>query len=256
MLRRMAVMAVLLALPTMAVGQDWKGYTNDWSDPANWSGDVTGGGFYTNRSSIDPGDMAPGGVMPVIADGMSTTHGWARIRNGAVITQTGGFHEWINGTGDSNVSFFTFNNTLVDISGGTHRVFGRANIGYNGVNPSNTGTNEVRISGTGVFEVQKPFYQNVQLYDLNINTNSRISIADAGKLIVDASLQSKIDTLLSSGRIVAAQEGYHLETRIEFDVPVNRAGVRDLLIVSAVPEPASLLLLVLGGLMSIRRRKA
>ena len=97
----------------------------------------------------------------------------------------------------------------------------------------------------GVFQLLKSPFANVNLYDLNINSNSQITIAEMGQLIVHTDLGSKVEDFGSQGRIVA-EAGKWLDYAYDWD--------NELLTVTAVPEPASLLLVVLGGALIRRRR--
>lgn len=250
MLNRLMVAAGVLVLPTVVFAQDWKGLTADWAALTNWTSNPVNQ-FQTIRVSIDPADMTANGgtFMPVIDSSHNTTYGMARIRNGAVITQTGGFHKWANGSGDGTASAWLLGaagkTTTLNISGGTHEVDGRFNIGYNNLTPNAAGNAAVNISGTGTLTVLPYSWGNA--YDLNINTNSLMTISDSGRLVVQLPLQTKVDTLISAGRIVAGAE-QTLSTDFDFD--------NNLYIVSAVPEPASLALIALGGLALVRRRRA
>lgn len=250
-MKKLLPILLLVVMPVAVMAQDWKGLTNDWDALSNWTSNPDPGPPYvkTTRISIDPGDVAANGgtFMPLIDDTVNTQWGWARIRNGAVITQTGGSHQFINGTGDTSVTFYMYNSTAaqythLDLSGGTHIVNGRLHLGYNGVNAAGAGTTAINISGAGTLQVLKSPFDNVNLYDMRINTNSLITIADSGKLIVNTPLQSKVDSLISSGRIVGV--GNLLTT----------ATVGDTYVVSLVPEPATLALVGLGALLVRRRR--
>jgi hypothetical protein len=223
-------------------GGDWLGYTTDWGNTGNWSGGENE--FLTAKWSIDPGDAA-GGNMPTISAGNDTVGGWARIRNGSVITQTGGSHQWLNGTGGNNTSMYIYNGGQWNISGGSLQIDGVLNLGYNQYvsSPSSNGTEAVNISGTGVVSVLYNLGDSSNPYDININPSVvGITIADDGKLVVESSLEMVVNDLIVDGLITGIGGTLGGET------------VGDTYVVSIVPEPATMALLGLGALV-LRRKK-
>ncbi len=245
MLKRMSIVAMLVALPAAALAQDWKGITADWDDIAtNWSSNPDGSGWKTEKASFDPGDVAfyGGTQMPVIDDTVDTQWGFARIRNGAVITQTGGLHRWMNGTGAANWGMNILTGAALNMTGGKHTA-DRVCIGaYNG--GATQGVGRINVWGTGSFRVQENPYV-AGLLALDIRNGSFIDIRDQGVLEVPVDLYTAVTDYAAAGKIVAGAAGYSL----------NYATDATTLYVSAVPEPASLLLVALGGAL-IRGRRA
>ena len=92
-------MAALLA--ATAPAQTWTGASStQWDLPGNWTGGLPTNAYNTVQAVVQWSVIAPGVGGPVIDSNVNTVWGLGRIRGyGLRLLQTGGRHEWQNGTG-------------------------------------------------------------------------------------------------------------------------------------------------------------
>lgn len=241
------ILGMLVAIPATAMAdQDWLGTTADFADPSNFSGDPT-----ANTIQISYQATANEGVIDA---GDNLQYSLLRHRGGGVaLNQTGGTLEWLNGTGWTQRGMAVYNGTalapaLVHITGGNMitDVLAIGERSWEGF-PSPFGVGQVDIWGASSDMVirENPFLPGSGRYGLVIADGSKIDIRDGGELTVPLALQGTVDGFIGADKIVAGG-GWSLVT----------ATVGDQYIVSAVPEPTTLLLLGLGlgSLALIRRR--
>ena len=101
-----AILLTTALLPSAVLAQLWTGTTStQWDLPANWAGGVSlpTNSAQTARADVEWATNPPSFFAPVIDSSVNTVWGKTRIRGyGLKLTQTGGRHEWVNGTGSSS----------------------------------------------------------------------------------------------------------------------------------------------------------
>lgn len=227
--------------------------TGDWSTEANWTNDVPG--VQDNKAVFNvpdaaecvisepvsvnqlvQGDNGPGGLIRVIAGGsLETGAVWSSIgynNTAHMVVETGGSvtfgqHMWVGlldgaGTG------------TLDITGGSVRVTEMVGLGWN--------------SGVGFVNVMEGLLdlQNIHPTD-SIKEGSLLNIEN-GVVTIDGDHLGKVNDYIASGRIV----GFGGAGTVTADFDETNPGKTT---IAAVPEPATIALLGLGGLMLQRKRK-
>lgn len=185
---------------------------------ANWSSDPALDTFFTNEYRFDGGTYT------------KTTgyNGWgkARIKNGGVLTQDDGTIEWLNGSGGvvSGLALFNGGSTL-HMTGGS-QITDKLGVGYDLFGNAKAGSDTVNIWGTSTFQIRENLFV-AGWVGLDMNAGGTIDIRDTGQLIVPSSLQSVVDSFISSGHIVAGAAGQSLNTLSsggEYRVTTNLAS--------------------------------
>jgi hypothetical protein len=225
--------------------------TGDWGVAANWTNDVPGvvdgkavfnvpdaaECVVTDAQSFNQlvqGDNAPGGVIRVLNGGSLTTGAtWSAVgynNTAQMIVETGGNvtfgeHMW--------VGFQAGALGVVDIIGGTVRVSEMTGLGWDG------GTGFVNVIA-GLLDLH-----NIHATD-SIKGDSVMDIRN-GVVTIDGDHAWKINDYIAAGKIV----GFGGEGIVNVDFDVTNAGKTT---ITAIPEPATLVLLGLGGFL-LRRRK-
>jgi hypothetical protein len=248
------VLGMLVAMSTTAMAQTkitWYPVDSDILNMANY-----------NNSSFNPGGYWTDYVwyssardfQPVMSSG-SVQMGCAYITGSADFQVTGGTIEFLNGQGTSARGLAVRSGTAeepatINMTGG-NIISDWLCVGarmWPGFEANNYDYAQVNIWGTAdVLLRQNPAYDpNVfEYYGLVIEVGSEIDIRDDGQLTVPIGLQGTVDGYIASGNIVNGT-GYGLVTEV----------VGDNYVVSAVPEPGTLLLLCLGlGSLALIRRK-
>lgn len=102
--------ALICVCSGAARGQSWTGTNStQWNLTSNWSGGALPSGGTAEARVEGYGDVPPGAGFPVIDSSMNTYWGVSRFRGpGLHLTQTGGTHEWPNGSGRSSIGFAIF----------------------------------------------------------------------------------------------------------------------------------------------------
>jgi len=182
MSKKLFIVLLVGALPaTVLAAGDWKGLTEVWSDVNNWSLPGFFGQDY-RQYSVDPNDVAwlGGTYMPVISDGDNTILGFARIRNGSVVTQTGGYNRWNNGS-SNYYAMNIFSGATLDMTGGLHESRGPVGLGWRQGPPPSTadGIGTINIWGDGVFAILPNNYSGSFGLDIR-DGGSLIDIRDNG----------------------------------------------------------------------------
>jgi len=247
MLKWFLVLAVLTALlaPALAPPNSyWDGSESDvWADSNNWTGeDPNNDPYLTFWLAVDPGPA----VMPVItADNTYTGWSFCRIKFGASITQTGGVHEWVNGTGSSSRGIAIFsdspaNPSVLHMTGGTHTT-DRLALGFDNYELISKPAGVLEIWGDAVFIIRENDFV-AGLYDLEIDTEGEgniIDIRENGRLQIpaDAVMEAKVTTYAAGGRIVAGEEGKLLRKVVETLEEGQTFPAGDYLVITAVPDP-------------------
>ena len=254
------VVAVLLMASVATAATVWNPAANgivppatgDWGVGANWTNDVPGLAdgkavfnvpdaaecVVTDAQSFNQlvqGDNGPGGVIRVMDGGSLTTGAvWSGVgynNTAHVIVETGGSvtfgqHMWVGlqagGPG------------ILDIIGGTVRVSEMIGLGWE------TGTGFVNVIA-GLLDLH-----NIHATD-SIKGDSVMDIRN-GVVTIDGDHAWKINDYIAAGKIV----GFGGEGTVNVDFDVTNAGKTT---ITAVPEPTTLALLGLGGLVLRRRRK-
>jgi hypothetical protein len=226
--------------------------TGNWNVAANWTngvpGVVDGKAVFnvpdaaecavTDAQSFDQfvqGDNAPGGVIRVM-DGGSLTTGvaWSAVgynNTAHMIVETGGTvtfgeHSWIGLLAGSVGT--------LDINGGTVNVAQMIGLGWDG------GTGYVNVNDGGLLALSNIHGDG----STSIKQNSLLSINGTGKVTLPGDFTGVIETYTAAGKIA----GNGLAGNVQ---AVFADGVTA---VTAIPEPVSLALLGLGGLLIRKRR--
>jgi len=248
MFKRFLVIAILMALPATVMGRaTWTGaVSDDFANAANYTANPV------NAYQTEETDFGGAATLPVKYAGY-TGYGFGRLKgNGLLLTQIDGVHEWVNGAGSSRPALALFRGVAAtpaqfDLLGGTH-ILDYLMLGYQNYFPAaSDGYGLLNIWGTGTMLIRdNPFASG--WYGLEINAGSLIDIRDSGALVAPVGMYTTLTDLEAAGKIVAGQAGYSLAYNLASDPTYG-----DQVVVTAVPEPASLLLLAVGGLL-LRRR--
>jgi len=262
MLKRFVVVAIVAALPATVMAVEWTGLVDStWdyaSQSGNWDGDPETGGFDTTEARVHMGEWGDPDppYMPVIGPGNFTQWGYGNIRNSAVVTQTGGYHEWVNGSGTwaslslHNETWWSASSATsgdyttpatIHMTGGVHVVNGNCSIGYQDM--SDEGPGLLEIWGDGVFQITVSEWHGTALL---IASDSLIDIRDSGQLMVPLALATDALGYMDTDLIVNGHTGDGADLVYTADA--------DYMYITT-PEPASLLMLGLGVVL-LRRRRA
>ena len=254
-----SVVAVLLMASMAGAATVWNPAANgivppatgDWGVAANWTNDVPGVAdgkavfnvpdaaecVVTDAQSFNQfvqGDNGPGGVIRVMNGGSLTTGAvWSAVgynNTAHMIVQTGGSvtfgeHSWIG--------FQAGANGVVDIDGGTVNVAGMFGLGWNG------GDGYVNVNDGGLLALSNIHGDGAT----SIKQNSLLSINGTGQVTLPGDFVGVIETYAGAGLI--AGDGIAGNVKASFADGVTTV---------VVPEPASMILLGLGGLL-LRRKK-
>ena len=260
-MKRVIVMflAVLMAVGAASAATVWNPAGNTvnpgsqaWGDPDNWTGGAVPGtgdkvvynvpdaadcqvsGSFSGMQIVQ-GDNGPGGTLSILSGGVISTNPnqWTAIGYNdlahTIVDAGGSFtfgqHAWIG--------FGTGSNGTLDVSGYV-RVNGMLGLGWNG------GDGYVNVNDGGVLDLHQLHGDGSS----SVKQNSLLSINGTGKILLPGDVTSMIADYAANGLIA----GNGIIGNVQVDV------VDDSSIVTAVPEPATMLLLGLGGLL-IRKRK-
>ncbi len=227
--------------------------TGDWGVGANWTNDVPG--------VNDPKAVfnVPGAAEAVVTDSQTLTDlvqgdggdgGVIRIQNGGSLTTTGGWagigydstaHMIVEGGGTMNfgghswIGFLAGANGTVDINGGTVNVAGMFGLGWEG------GDGYVNVNDGGLLALSNIHGDG----STSIKQNSLLSINGTGQVTLPGDFEGVIASYAAAGLIY----GDGIAGNVQTDLTTNP----DFTTVF-VPEPATMLLLGLGGLLVRKRR--
>lgn len=234
--------------------------TGNWNDAANWTNGVP-----TNLADPNPnkavfnvtdaaeahvtdsqaftqlvqGDGNNGGVIRIVGGGsISTGPTWSSVGyNDAaqMIVETGGTmsfgqHSWIG--------FNPGANGVVDIEGGVVNVAGMFGLGWNG------GDGFVNVYDGGLLALANIHGDGAT----SIKQNSMLDIIGTGQVTLPGDFEGVIATYASNGLI----SGNGIVGNIMTDLTTNEGFTT----ITAIPEPSTLVLGVLGGLAFLRRRRS
>lgn len=284
---RVLLLLLFLLLPVTASAGVWWGNYNgnqDYMDPGNWWSDSLGGfglpgvGSVWDQASINEG-ATPGSIAPPIMSGPDISGFWDNLvgfwQSGSMSMSSGtmsvgnafavGY-----GTDGTQDETSTFHMTGGTINAPYFMVGGGDSSGYD-----NDGT--VTMDGGYIWNSlglnfdsaglgkasDGALYLNsgwIDAYDwLAMSAGDLIQVGAGGTLKLwgfwqqDATFEAQIDGLIASGLITAAP-GLTLQKTLfdngQGDAWYGNTGIQ----LNAVPEPATMVLLGLGGLL-LRRRK-
>lgn len=180
------------------------------------------------------GDNGPGGIIRILDGGILTTKvtwsavGYNDVANTIVDaggSMTFGQHAWIG--------FGAGSNGTLDVSGYV-RVNGMLGLGWNG------GDGYVNVNDGGVLDLHQLHGDGAS----SVKQNSLLSINGTGQILLPGDATSLIANYAANGLIT----GNGVIGDVQVDV-VNGNSI-----VTAVPEPATMLLIGLGGLLIRKRR--
>jgi hypothetical protein len=253
------VVAVLLMASVATAATVWNPAANgiyppatgDWGVGANWTNDVPGVAegkavfnvpdaaecVVTDAQSfaqLVQGDNNVGGVIRIQDGGsLTTTSGWSAVgynNTAHTIIETGGSmtfaeHAWIGFLGGAN--------GVVDLNGGTMNVTGMFGLGWSG------GDGYVNVNDGGLLALSNIHGDGAT----SIKQNSLLSINGTGQVTLPGDFVGVIETYAGAGLI--AGDGILGNVQASFADGVTTV---------VVPEPASMILLGLGGLALLRVR--
>ncbi|UCG59746.1 MAG: PEP-CTERM sorting domain-containing protein [Phycisphaerales bacterium] len=254
-----SVVAVLLMATVTTAATVWNPAANgivppatgNWADAANWTNDVPGVAdgkavfnvpdaadcVVTDAQAFNQfvqGDNGPGGVIRVMDGGSLTTGAvWSAVgynNTAHMIVETGGSvafgeHMWI-GLAPGSAG-------TLDINGGTVSVASMVGLGWDG------GTGYVNVNDGGLLALSNIHGDGSS----SIKGDSLLGINGTGAITLPNDFVGVIETYAGAGLI--AGDG----------IPGNvQASFADGVTTVVVPEPASIILLGLGGLL-LRRKK-
>jgi hypothetical protein len=104
-MKKTCLASLLITCALSATAQSWNGaVSTQWDLPGNWAGGALPiNPYQTARVDVEWSTNPPPFFAPVIDSAVNTVWGKTRIRGyGLKLTQTGGRHEWVNGTGSSS----------------------------------------------------------------------------------------------------------------------------------------------------------
>jgi len=254
--------AVLLAVSVAGAATVWNPAANgivppdtgNWNDAANWTNDVPGvldgkavfnvpdaaECIVTDAQSFNQfvqGDNGPGGVIRVKSGGSLTTGAvWSGVgynNTAHMIVEAGGVvnfgqHAWI-GLNDGSVG-------ILDISG-TVTVAEMIGLGWG----QSTSQGFVNVYDGGLLALHNIHGTTGR----SIQHGSLLSIFGTGMITIDGNKAGTIDNYAAAGLI--AGDGIVGNVIATYDPQANLTTV-------VVPEPATMLLLGLGGLLVRKRR--
>lgn len=258
----LCVVAVLLMASVASAATVWNPAANgivppdtgNWNEAANWTNDVPGvvdGKAVFNVpgaaecvvtdaqsfAQMVQGDNNLGGVLRIQDGGsITTTGGWSAVgynNTAHMIVETGGSmtfgeHAWI-GLNDGAVG-------TLDINGGYVRVTQMIGLGWG----QSTSQGFVNVNDGGLLDLHNFHGETGR----SVQHGSLLSINGTGMITIDGNKVGAIEAYAAAGLI--AGDGILGNVQASF--------ANDVTTVTVIPEPVSLALLGLGGLLIRRRR--
>lgn len=249
------IFAVLLILAGISSAATvWKVESVDpqyWNDPVNWTNDVPGvndGKAVFNVpnaaeclvndaqtfAQLVQGDNNAGGIIRIQNGGsLTTTTGWSAIgynNTAHMIVEEGGIvsfgeHIW--------VGLLAGSEGTLDINGGTVNVAAMIGLGWDG------GTGYVNINDGGLLALS-----NIHGDGSSSIKSGLIDITGTGMLTLPGDFIGTIEKYVNAGTIVGNGIAGNVQAVFADDVTT----------VTAIPEPMTLALLGIGGLLIRKRR--
>ncbi len=258
------VVAVLLTASLASAASIWQRETADgpgnWNDPLNWDA----GGVPTSltnvvRTATNTEYLAEIQVTDAQTFGMALRHGYnelAQATVGPLLTiENGGTLSQSGATPTRSYVGYWSNAQMIVEAGGVFTTDHRLYLGYK---PGATGTvdiagtvnvtsNKILIGddGTGFLNVLDGGVLNVRNYlSMTINSNSFLDIQGTGKVSAAGNYLTDAEALIAGGRIKGdGVAGGVIATYAD-----------DVTTITVIPEPATMILLGLGGLLIRKRR--
>lgn len=262
-MKKLMVLLMVLAMSGFAVaGPDWNNATGDglWSTAGNWSGGILPGtGGASNWPAIHGVSESPL-INANVAYQWVVQHGIYGTQSDALVVTTGGeltCHEyWLGGQND------TYNDAVVSVDGGWLQadIFkigdsqsGTLNVSGGVVTAKNAG-NQFLIGASGAWSRGKVnltggtiFADVFQMNGSAYQSDSRFFI-DGGMFKLNGQQETLVNDYITNGWMLTSA-GKVLD--VSYDATWNETVVQAV----AVPEPATMAILGLGGMLISRRRR-